>query len=129
MPDIFFVSEEHKKRFLGSLAQIGKIDNGTPDTEYAAALYILTSDLFIWNEVSRYVSRDGISIKGILKKVHLSSGEAVLVKLAGNLFNGNEHIDPLEFMRLDETNFTIALTSLKLRREGWHLSQALLMPL
>jgi len=126
MPDIFFVSEEHKTRFLASLAQIGKIYNGTPDTEYAAALYILTSDLFTWNEVSRYVSRDGISIKGMLKKVHLSSGEAVLVKLAGNLFNGNEHLDPLEFIRLDEANFTIALTSLKLRREGLHLSQALL---
>jgi hypothetical protein len=122
MPDIFFVSEEHKARLLESLTQIGKIYNGTPDTEYATALYILTSDPLIWEEVSRYVSRDGIGIARMLKKVYLSSGESVLARLAGNLFNGNVHIEPLELLRLDETNFTIAMTALKLRREGLHLS-------
>jgi len=123
MQDIFFRSEEHKQRLLSSLADIGKIFNGVPDTEYAAALYILTSDPFMWDVVSRYVSCDGIRIKGILKKVPMSTGEAALVKLAGNLFNGiAAHVDPLELIPLDETNFTIVLTALKLRREGLQLS-------
>jgi hypothetical protein len=114
----FFRSQEHQERFVQTMNTIGKVYDGWFDPEYGAALYILTSDLFIWEEVSGYVSRDGIGIARILKKVHLSSGESVLIKLAGNLFNGNEHIDPLELLRLDETNFTIAMTALKLRRDG-----------
>ena len=109
MQDLFFCSQDHKERLLASLESIGKIYDGTPDPEYVAALYILTADPYTWNEVSRYVSRDGISIKGIQKSFPMSSGEAALVKLAGNLFNGRERVSPLDFIGLDETNFTIAM--------------------
>lgn len=118
---IFFRSDEHKTRFLESLAQIDKIYNGTLDTEYATALYILTSHLSTWNKVQSYVSCEGIDIEEMLEEVDLTGGESVLIKLAGNLFNSQTHIDPIELLRLDEANFHIALISLKLRRTRSHV--------
>jgi len=114
--NIFFKSADHKRRFITMMGQIGKIYDGNLDPEYSAALYILTADTGTWKKVSGYVDRDGIEIDTILEEVDLSSGHAVLVRLAGNLFNNQQHLDPLEFLRLDEDNFQVALAALKLRR-------------
>src|SRR5262249_8740189 len=92
-----FKSEEHKQRLLATLQRIGKIYGGRPDPEYAAALYILTADASTWNKAKDYVDRDGIDIAAMLEEVDFSSGYIVLIELAGNLFNNNQHIDPLEF--------------------------------
>src|SRR4051794_40581447 len=119
--DIFFKSAEHKQRFLATMQQIGKIDTGKLDPEYAAALYILTADAGTWQKAREHVSRQGIDIQTLLEEVDFSSGYAVLIKLAGNLFNNQQHLDPLEFLRLDNRNFHIALTALILRRSSIHI--------
>ncbi|HLI07058.1 MAG TPA: hypothetical protein VKV40_10875 [Ktedonobacteraceae bacterium] len=46
----------------------------------------------------------------------LSGGYTVLLQLACNLFNGQMHLDPVELMRLDESNFILALTAIQIRR-------------
>lgn len=112
----FYKSAEHQQRFLACMLQIGKIDDGKLDPEYASAVYIFSADLAIWNKAKDYIDRDGINIAIMRKEVDFSGGYGVLVQLAGNLFNGEEHIDPLELLRLDEGNFRVALTALKLRR-------------
>jgi hypothetical protein len=122
LKDIFFKSEEHKQRFLDAIIGLGKVYSGQLDPEYAAALYIFTSDLGTWQMVRRYVSRHGIDIQRLLDEEHFSSSEAVLTKLAGNLFNNQQHLDPLEFLRLDDRNFQIALTALILRRSRFHVN-------
>lgn len=115
--DIFFsTSPEHRQRFLAAIQQIGKVYGGRIDQEYGAALYILTSDSGMWNLASSYVNRDGISFETIRKKGGYSGGESVLMLLAGNLFNSRQHIDPVEFMRLDDEGFRIAITALYIRR-------------
>lgn len=118
-----FKSETHKNRFIEIMHSLGKVYGGRFDPEYSAALYLLTADLSIWRKVSSYVSRDGIYIDTVVEEVDLSGGYAVLVKLAGNLFNDQQHIDPLEFLRLDDDNFDLALTAIKLRRYGFHAGQ------
>src|SRR5207248_10953882 len=95
---------------------IGKIYSGKLDQEYGAALYILTSTTGLWQKASGYVGRDGIDIEAMLKEADLSGGYSVLVMLAGNLFNDQTHCDAIELMRLDDSNFRLALTALQVRR-------------
>lgn len=115
-------TEEHKQRFLAVMQQLGKVYAGKLDPEYASALYLLTADRSTWRKASEYVSRDGIDIEAMLQEVDFSGGYGVLIQLAGNLFNQNEHIDPIEFLRLDERNFRLAIGAIFLRRYEMHVS-------
>ena len=124
MTTVFFKSPGHKQRFLTAMQQIGKIDRGRLDQEYGAALYILTADTGIWKSARAYVQRHAIDIEAMLVEIDVSHGYAVLVKLAGNLFNSEQHIDPVEFMRLDESNFQVALTALQIRRASIRASMS-----
>lgn len=118
---MFFKSEAHKLRFLTAIQDIGKVYEGKLDQEYAAALYILTATSGTWEKASSYVSHDGIDFPAMLQEEDFSSGYLTLIKLAGNLFNGEQHLDPLEFMGLDEFNFRAALTALELRHYSHHI--------
>ena len=117
---IFFKSSEHKQRFLTAIQQIGKVYGGKLDQEYGAALYVLTADLATWQKAQAYVDRHGIDIPAMLEEVDLSGGDRVLIQWAGNLFNSQTHVDPVELMRLDDRNFRVALTALLVRRSGLH---------
>jgi hypothetical protein len=117
---MFFKSDEHKQRFLAVIQQIGKIYDGKLDQEYGAALYILTADADTWEQASNYVNRSGIDFETMLKRVHFSGGYSVLMRLAGNLFNNRMPCNAVELMRLDEDNFTVALTALQVRRSSLH---------
>ena len=119
MTDIFFKSEAHKARFLAAVQQAGKVFNGKPDTEYAAAYYILTADTGTWQKASGYIDREGMHFEELLKEVDFSHGYAVLVQLAANLFNeyseAGKQVKPVDLMILDEENFRVALTALEIR--------------
>jgi hypothetical protein len=117
-----FTSAEHRQRLLSTMQQLRKISAGELDAEYASALYILTADLSTWRKSCAYVSRNGIDIKAMLKEVDFSGGYGVLIQLAGNLFNQNQHIDPIDLLRLDERNFRLALAAIALRRYGLRVS-------
>ena len=119
--DLFFASAGHQERFLAVMREIGKMYGGKLDQEYAAALYILTADLDTWQQASDYVGRDGIDIPTLLQEIHFSGGYAVLLLLAGNLFNSQTHVDPVELMRLDDRNFLVALAALQVRRSSLHV--------
>ena len=78
-------------------------------------------DAGIWHKAQAYVGRHGLDIPTMLLERDFSSGQAVLIQLAGNLFNGVTHLDALELMWLDQTNFHVALTALQLRRASVHV--------
>jgi hypothetical protein len=119
-PDSFvFRSEDHKERFVAAMKQLGKIYSGQLDEEYSAALYLLTAST--WKKACSYVRRTGIDFEAMLEETDFSGGETVMIELASNLFNGNTHVDPLELMRLDSTNFEIAIQALRFRRDPVHL--------
>jgi hypothetical protein len=121
-----FRSQAHQQRFEQTMTRIGKVYDGTFDPEYGAAIYCLSASLSTWDKVKGYVTSSGIRIEAMLEDVDFSGGESVLVKWAGNLFNGRVHVDPLDVLRLSENNFETALRSLLLRRNGMsaeHLKQ------
>ena len=122
---MYFKSVAHKERFLAVLQQSGKAlyDGGKIDQEYGTALYVLTSSSGMWEKAHGYVNRSSIDIPTMLEEVHLSGGYTVLVQLAGNLFNSQVHVDPIELMRLDEQNFMVALQAIQIRRGGYHIEE------
>lgn len=117
-----FKSLEHKRRFKEAIIacevmqKTPLVFNGKFDVYYASALFILTADLATWQKSQRYISKRGIDFPALLKEVDFSSGYLVMVKLAGNLFNGDQHVDPVELIILDRTNFSIAIDAIKVRR-------------
>lgn len=115
----FFKGNQHKERFEDAILRTGKHDETKADPEYASALYILTGS--VWNKIDHYVAHDSIDFEAILQDTDFSGGEQVMVLLAANLFNGSERVDPLQFMRLDENNFAIAITAQMIRREGYRI--------
>ncbi len=123
MATIFYTSPDHKKRWLTAILTIEKTWEGKLDPEYASALYILTSRTGTWQQAQGYVARDGIDFEALINEVDFSGAYLQLIKLAGNLFNGTIHMDPVELYRLDEENFTLALTALQIRRVSIPLSE------
>lgn len=126
--DISFKSPEHKARFVNAMQQLKKVEDGKFDPEYGVALFILTAHLSTWQKANGYISHNGIDFESMLEEVDLSGGYTVLIKLAGNLFNSETHIDPVELMRLDESNFELALAALQLRRYSLFVADASRLP-
>ena len=113
---IFFTSAQHRVGFLTAMRALGKIYDGQLDPQYGAALYILTADSDTWNQASDYVDRGGIRFEDLLAEIDFSGAYVNLIRLAGNLFNGNTACSPVELYRLDDRNFQVALSALQIRR-------------
>lgn len=119
---IYFKSEGHKERFLAALADFEKIRerDGYIDVYFGACFYILTSDEGLWRMSRSYVvDQNTIKMAELLGNGGVSGGEFVLIKWAWHLFT-NGHgpdslIDALDFLRLDESNFKVALMALAIR--------------
>lgn len=116
---IFFKSDGHRARFIQIVHDLGKINDGKYDQEYGAALYILTADAGTWERTREYVDPFVIDFDLMLEEVDFSGGYNRLVRLAGNLFNSGQHIEPVEVCTgLDTANFLVALTAMQLRRDA-----------
>jgi hypothetical protein len=118
----FWKSIYHQERFLEVVPRLKKTwpeADGKFDPEYAAALYILTADSGTWSQAQEYIDRDGIDFEEMLEKEDFSGGYTRLMKLAGNLFNDRQNINPVELLHLDHQNFLLALDAIKIRRYGF----------
>lgn len=113
---IFFTSPEHTARWLTAILTSGKTYDGKLDPEYASAVDILSSGTGTWNKAESSVGRDGIDFEALLAAVDFSGAYTHLIRLAGNLFNGQTACSPVELMRLDDRNFMLALNALQIRR-------------
>jgi len=102
---------------------IDKVYAGKLDPEYTAAIYVLTSSAGTWNKTQSYVDHEGIDFEALLAEVDFSGGYRVLIQLAWNLFNSGTALSPVELVHLDTINFTVALTTLQIRRASLPLSE------
>src|SRR5512135_3490489 len=112
---MIFTSEEHMDRFLTTLESIGQIHEGVLEPAYASAIYILTSDLEMWDKFQPYIHQDEIDIPMMVQEQDFSGDYAILTRLAGNLFGDYFEISPSEFTRLNDEHFKVALTAIELR--------------
>lgn len=118
---MFYKSRAHQERLIQKMQELALIRDGVMDPEYGSALYILTSDVGMWKWANTFVgtveNNRGIDFEQMLASGGYSGGEDVLVRLASNLFNHNNRVDPLEFLDLDEQNFKLAMDAIWFRRD------------
>lgn len=115
---IRFIDKHHSVRMFSLLNKSGKYDErtGKVDIEYGTAFYLLSSIEDIYRKALPFIG-DGIQFKNMLAKQDFSSGEKVIVKLAANLFNGNnKNIVPLDIIGyLDNELFETAMCAMSMR--------------
>lgn len=119
-----FLSDKHKERFKEALTISNKIStNGTIDTEYGVAFFLLTSHPDIWAKCKSYLNT-GIDFTVILRRGAFSSGERLIVLLARDLFGARTSggISIYDMVcTLDDKNFEMCLSAMRLRKRG-HLT-------
>lgn len=115
-----FLSNEHIHNFCEA---VGLIPDAIADKDtrrlssyYRASLFLLTG-LNSWSMLRRFCA-GYIDIDGMLNKLPLSSGEALVVRLAGNLYNGGFWTGtPLNLVSdLDRKMSQLCIDALLLRR-------------
>ncbi|WP_195985399.1 hypothetical protein [Clostridium sp. D33t1_170424_F3] len=86
---MFYIDEMHKERFEDALRASGALkEDGKIEAYYGASLYLLTALTGAWARLARYVEPGCIDFPEMLDNVVLSSGEEIIVRLAGNFYNG-----------------------------------------
>ena len=123
MAAIKFTDNQHFNRMVTLLHQAKKINETSKnvDIEYGSAAYLLASNEDIYNKARNYVSIDGIDFRKMMTKQDFSSGQKVIVKLAGNLFNGSYKAEtsPISLIWHTDTDlFEVAMSAIKMRFGG-----------
>lgn len=76
--------------------------------------------------ISAYIDTDGIDFEAMMEKQDFLSGEAKLVRLAANLYNGSMEVTPQELINtLDDRNYDLAMQAIRFRRYGCHIENLL----
>ncbi len=124
----YFLDETHKNSVMKVIRDKRLVyPDGQGDCYYLPALFILLStknDLY--KKTRNYITEDGIDFAMMMEKQDFSSGEAKLVRLAANLFNGSMEVTPQEFINsLDDKNYDLAMQAICFRRYGCHIENLL----
>jgi len=116
-----FLNDEHRDSFFEAIELTGSArEDGTISAYFGASLYLLAALPYAYPRMRRFLSRDCIDFPAILESVVLSSGEAVIVSLAGNLYNGGffDQYTPLDIVSsCDGEMVGLACSALLLRKE------------
>ena len=117
-----FNNAGHKDRWEQALRKVKGVneDNGLVGSDYATSLYILTAEAELYERLEEHIHARWIDFDEMLH-MGLSSGESILVALAGNLYNGGFFHErchtPLDIAtRLDEDGMTLALRAIAMRK-------------
>ncbi len=124
----YFYDETHKNSVLKVIKDKRLIyPDGQVDCYYLPALFILLSTKNnLYKKTKNYITEDGIDFMTMMGKQDFSSGEAKLVRLAANLFNGSMEVTPQELISsLDDKNYDLAMQAIRFRRYGCHIENLL----
>mgnify|MGYP001171295458 FL=1 len=124
----YFCDEIHKNSVLKVIKDKRLIyPDGQVDCYYLPALFILLSTKNnLYKKTKNYITEDGIDFITMMEKQDFSSGEAKLVRLAANLFNGSMEVTPQELINsLDDKNYDLAMQAIRFRRYGCHIENLL----
>lgn len=117
---MYFLSELHLQNFREAIELIPNARPGSGrrlSTDYAASLFLLAGLEEAWPSLRRFCC-GYIDCGSILEALSLSTGEQLVVRLAGNLYNGGFWEDtPADLVNfLDDRYFRLCLSALKIRR-------------
>jgi len=117
---MIFKDKEHAERFKSALHTAGAINgDGAVKGDFGASLFLLTGLPDVYGWVEQHIHYGWLNFDPMLA-LPLSSGERILVALAGNLYNGRffEGYPPLDVVGAgDNEAVELALKSIWLRRQ------------
>ena len=124
----YFMDETHKNNVMKVIRDKRLVyPDGQVDCYYLPALFILLSTKNnLYQKTKNYITADGIDFETMMEKQDFSSGEAKLVRLAANLYNGFLEVTPQELINtLDDRNYDLAMQAIRFRRYGCHIENLL----
>lgn len=117
---MIFRSEEHAERWAEAIDRAGAVNqDDTVSAYFGASIYVLTGIPFLYGRIEKHIRRDYIDFEAILGS-GISSGERILVSLAGNLYNGGffDQYTPWDIAcNLDAGMVELAATAIWLRKQ------------
>lgn len=85
---MIFLNEHHAEQWAEAIDRSGAHrDDDTVNGDFGASLFIITGIPFFYERFKHHVHSGRIDFEAILRN-GLSTGEVILVSLAGNLYNG-----------------------------------------
>lgn len=85
---MIFRNDDHAKQWAEAIDRAGAHrDDDTVKADFGASLYIITGVPGLYGRVKQHIHESWIDFEPMLH-MGLSTGESVLVSLAGNLYNG-----------------------------------------
>jgi len=124
----YFLDETHKNSVTKVIHNKRLVyPDGQVDYYYLPALFIMLSTKnSLYKKTRDYITADGIDFQTMMEKQDFSSGEAKLVRLAANLYNGSMEVTPQELINtLDDGNYNLAIQATRFRRYGCHIENLL----
>ena len=117
---MIIVDKGHAERLESALHMAGAIrDNGTVNTDFGASLYILTGLPSVYSRIWPHIHCGYIDFEP-MRNAGLSTGEHILVALAGNLYNGSyfDRFTPIDIVSYcDADGVELATQALRLRKQ------------
>lgn len=117
---MIFRSDKHAEQWAEAIDRAGAVNqDDTVSAYFGASVYILTGIPFLYDRIKKHIHRDYIDFEAILDN-GISSGERILVALAGNLYNGGffDNYTPLDIAcGLDTGMAELAVTAIWLRKQ------------
>lgn len=117
---MIFRSDKHAEQWAEAIDRAGAVNqDDTVSAYFGASIYILTGIPFIYDRVKKHIHRDYIDFEAVLNS-GISSGERILVALAGNLYNGGffDNYTPWDIAcGLDTGMVELAATAIWLRKQ------------
>lgn len=85
---MIFMDDRHAEEWADAIDRAGAHrDDDTVNLYYGASLFVITGIPGLYERVKRHIHNNAIDFEAMLE-MGLSSGESVLVALAGNFYNG-----------------------------------------
>lgn len=117
---MIFRSDKHAEQWTEAIDRAGAVNqDDTVSAYFGASIYILTGIPFLYDRIKKHIHRDYIDFEAILDN-GISSGERILVALAGNLYNGGffDNYTPWDITcGLDTGMVELAATAIWLRKQ------------
>ena len=117
---MIFRDSDHAERFGAAIQTAGAVrDDDTIRADFGASLFILTGLPSVYNRVKQHIHHGYIEFLPMFH-MGLSTGEAILVELAGNFYNGGffDHYTPLDIVNYCDTDgVLLAVRALGLRKQ------------
>lgn len=117
---MIFLNDTHAEKWAEAVEQAGALrDDDTVNSYFGASLFIITGIPGLYDRVKHHIYANWIDFKPMLD-MGLSSGERVLVALAGNFYNGGFFGDysPSDIVDTCDSSMTeLAAKALWLRKQ------------